>query len=66
VTVPHLIQAAVEVLSVLSAAAIRSCVIGGLAVLRWGEPRATQDVDLSVLAPPGEETRLERQGSVRL
>jgi hypothetical protein len=26
-------------------------------VLRWGEPRTTQDVDLSVLAPVGEERR---------
>jgi len=26
----------------------RSCVIGGLAVLRWGRPRATRDVDLSL------------------
>src|SRR5437868_13407930 len=27
----------------------RFCIIGGLAVNRWGEPRATQDVDLSLL-----------------
>jgi len=25
------------------------CIIGGLAVLRWGEPRTTQDVDVSLL-----------------
>lgn len=55
--VPALIAAAVEVQSVLSAGAIRACVIGGLAVQRWGEPRATQDVDFSVLAPPGDEQR---------
>lgn len=54
-TEPALIEAAVEVQSVLSAGGIRSCVIGGLAVQRWGEPRATQDVDFSVLAPIGEE-----------
>ena len=54
---PALLEAAVEVQSVLSAAGIRSCVIGGLAVQRWGEPRATQDVDFSVLAPPGDEQR---------
>ena len=54
---PALVEATVEVQAVLSAAGIRSCVIGGLAVQRWGEPRATQDVDFSVLAPPGEEQR---------
>lgn len=31
----------------------RFCFIGGLAVLRWGEPRLTRDVDLTILAPPG-------------
>lgn len=54
---PALIEAAVEIQAVLSAGGIRSCVIGGLAVQRWGEPRATQDVDFSVLAPIGEEQR---------
>ena len=54
---PALVEAAVEVQSVLSTGGIRSCVIGGLAVQRWGEPRATQDVDFSILAPPGEEQR---------
>jgi len=54
---PPLVEAAIEVQAVLSRAGIRSCVIGGLAVQRWGEPRATQDVDLSVLAPPGSEPR---------
>ena len=57
VPVPALIQAAIDVQSVLTAAGFRSCVIGGLAVQRWGEPRATQDVDLSVLAPVGDERR---------
>jgi hypothetical protein len=57
VTPPPLVEAAIEVQTVLSRAGIRSCVIGGLAVQRWGEPRATQDVDLSVLAPPGDEPR---------
>lgn len=31
------------------------CFIGGLAVLRWGEPRVTRDVDLTLLAGFGEE-----------
>jgi len=33
----------------------RSCFIGGLAVQRWGEPRVTLDVDLTVLAGFGGE-----------
>ena len=56
-SLPALIEAALEVQAVLAAAGIRSCVIGGLAVQRWGEPRATQDVDFSVLAPVGDERR---------
>jgi hypothetical protein len=31
------------------------CLIGGLAVSRWGRPRATQDVDLSLLTGFGRE-----------
>jgi hypothetical protein len=31
------------------------CFIGGLAVLRWGEPRLTRDIDLTVLAGFGAE-----------
>ena len=54
---PPLVDAATEVQSVLSSHHLRSCVIGGLAVNRWGEPRLTQDVDFSVLAPLGDEQR---------
>src|SRR4051812_48486146 len=32
-----------------------SCIIGGLAVLRWGEPRATRDVDVTLLTGFGKE-----------
>jgi Nucleotidyl transferase AbiEii toxin, Type IV TA system len=31
------------------------CFIGGLAVLRWGEPRLTRDIDLTILAEFGNE-----------
>ena len=34
----------------------RSCVIGGLAVQRWGEPRQTRDVDVALLTGLGTET----------
>lgn len=47
--------AARDVLRFLAAHDVSACLIGGLAVQRWGEPRATQDVDLTVLAPFGEE-----------
>ncbi|HET9214856.1 MAG TPA: nucleotidyl transferase AbiEii/AbiGii toxin family protein [Gaiellaceae bacterium] len=36
----------------------RFCFIGGLAVLRWGEPRLTRDVDLTILAPPGADVEI--------
>ena len=32
-----------------------NCVIGGIAVQRWGEPRLTQDVDLTLLTGYGQE-----------
>lgn len=35
----------------------RYCFIGGLAVLRWGEPRETVDVDLTLLTGFGDEGR---------
>jgi hypothetical protein len=30
-------------------------IIGGIAVQRWGQPRLTRDVDVTVLLPPGQE-----------
>lgn len=50
-----LTQAAVDVLRICAALSLEACVIGGLAVQRWGQPRVTQDVDLTVLAPFGTE-----------
>lgn len=35
----------------------RFCIIGALAVHRWGEPRLTRDVDLTVLSEFGSEER---------
>lgn len=43
------IAAAAELQAVCEARGWRFCFIGGLAVLRWGEPRETVDVDLSLL-----------------
>lgn len=33
----------------------RACIIGGLAVIRWGEHRTTKDVDFSLLCDLGDE-----------
>jgi Nucleotidyl transferase AbiEii toxin, Type IV TA system len=53
--VSELLAAAQEVCEWLDEKAFRSCVIGGLAVQRWGEPRFTRDVDLTVMAEIGSE-----------
>ena len=52
-----IVEAACEILDWLDTAGWRACVIGGLAVQRWGEPRLTQDVDLTVLVGLGDEAR---------
>ncbi len=52
------LRAAAEALGVLGAIGRRSCIIGGPALQRWGEPRMTQDADLTVLAPVGTEATL--------
>ena len=59
-SIPELATAAEQVLAVLDAADIRACVIGALAVHRWGEPRATSDADFSALAPYGLEANAIR------
>ena len=50
-----LLAAAREALAVVARGRHGACLIGGLVVPRWGEPRATTDVDISVLAPYGDE-----------
>ena len=50
-----LASAAHDILKFLASHHVPACVIGGLAVQRWGEPRATQDVDVTLLAPFGQE-----------
>jgi hypothetical protein len=49
------IGAAWEAQQKLSRGGFLFCFIGGLALQRWGEPRYTQDVDLTLLCPFGEE-----------
>jgi hypothetical protein len=54
-TPPRLVAAAAELLNFLDANRRSACLIGGLVVSRWGEPRATKDVDATVLADFAEE-----------
>lgn len=35
-------------------------IIGGIAVQRWGQPRLTRDVDVTILLPPGGEAPILR------
>jgi hypothetical protein len=52
---PRVLEAAVEVESFCQQRGWRFCFIGGVAVQRWGEPRMTQDVDLTLLTGFGSE-----------
>lgn len=52
-----LFKAAKEVADFMRARRWKFCVIGGLAVQRWGEPRLTRDADLTLLTGFGEEER---------
>lgn len=51
----EVIRAAAEIQLVCEAERWRFCFIGGLALQRWGEPRETVDVDLTLLTGFGEE-----------
>ena len=50
-----LLEAAAEIQHFLRNAGEKFCFIGGIALQRWGEPRFTRDVDLTVLCPYGAE-----------
>jgi hypothetical protein len=57
----ELIRAASDLQALCEAEGWRFCFIGGLAVQRWGEPRETVDVDLTLLTGfGGEEPFIER------
>jgi hypothetical protein len=51
-----LFRAAADLQAVCEAHQWRFCFIGGLAVLRWGEPRETVDVDLTLITGFGCES----------
>ncbi|MHC4179270.1 MAG: hypothetical protein ACYSWU_17290 [Planctomycetota bacterium] len=50
-----LFEAALEIQQFLLERHWRFCIIGGLAAARWGQPRATQDVGLTLLTGFGNE-----------
>jgi hypothetical protein len=49
--------AAKELCDFMASRKWRFCIIGGLAAIRWGEPRATMDVDMTLLTGFGDEER---------
>jgi hypothetical protein len=49
--------AAADIQALCAGRGWKCCVIGGLAVQRWGEPRQTRDVDLTLLTGLGGEER---------
>lgn len=51
----EVIRAAAELQALCESEGWKFCSIGGLAVVRWGEPRATVDVDLTLLTGFGGE-----------
>ena len=54
---PSLWNSALELQGFLDREGFKFCFIGGIVVQRWGEPRMTDDVDLTVYLPFGEETK---------
>jgi hypothetical protein len=51
------LSAACEVQVFMRQQGWRFCVIGGLALIRWGQPRSTADVDITLLTGYGDEDR---------
>jgi hypothetical protein len=56
--VTPLFKAALDLQNFLQTAGERFCIIGGIAVLRWGQPRFTRDVDVTILTGWGGEDRV--------
>ncbi len=52
-----LFQAGLEIQQFLKTKKWQFCFIGGLAVIRWGEPRMTRDIDLCLFTGFGEEKK---------
>ncbi len=52
------LKAAVEVDGFLRSTGLDYCLIGGIALQRWGSPRTTLDVDLTVMTTFGDERQV--------
>jgi hypothetical protein len=52
-----LFRTAAELNRLLSDKSWRYCFIGGIALQRWGQPRLTNDIDLTILTGFGQEER---------
>ena len=50
-----LLEAARDLQTFLTERQWKFCIIGGIALLRWGEPRFTRDVDVTLLSGFGRE-----------
>lgn len=59
-------DAAMAAQAVCERIGLKFCVIGGVALQRWGEPRFTADVDLSVLVEPGGEAAVASELLARM
>jgi len=53
-----LFAAAAEIQHFIQRAGERYCFIGGIALQRWGEPRFTRDIDVTLLCPYGAEQQV--------
>ena len=53
----HVFEAALELQRFCESQQYRFCFIGAVALQRWGDPRVTQDADLTLLTGFGEEER---------
>jgi hypothetical protein len=58
--VNEVLKAAQEAQAFCESKGWKFCVIGGLALIRWGEPRETVDVDLTLLTGFGNELSFAR------
>ena len=58
---PSLWNSALELQRFLDREGFKFCFIGGIVVQRWGEPRMTDDVDLTVYLPFGEEKKAAKR-----
>src|SRR5438034_5025036 len=57
VPINHVFEAALELQRFCESQQYRFCFIGAVALQRWGDPRITQDADMTLLTGFGQEER---------